>query len=76
MPHPTQKYPKIQKFIINLESMSWNEKIDAWWPLRIRVQVQQQISLIMAMNNIVHESVYDEQNYTSSNTKAQQYFHY
>jgi hypothetical protein len=28
----------------------------------------------MTMKNIVHEIIYDEQNYTSSNTKTQQSF--
>jgi len=27
--------------------MPWKEKIDVWWPLGIRVMVQQQRSLIM-----------------------------
>jgi hypothetical protein len=74
MPHPTQKNPKIKKLIINLESMPSNEKINTQWPLGIKDQVQQQRSLIMTMKNIVHEIIYDEQNYTSSNTKTQQSF--
>jgi hypothetical protein len=27
--------------------LPWKEKIQAWWPLRIKVKVHQQISLIM-----------------------------
>jgi hypothetical protein len=59
------KEPKNKKFIINLEWMPWNEKINVWWPLGIKVQVQQQRSLIMIMKNIVQEIFYNEQNYTS-----------
>jgi hypothetical protein len=44
------------------------KKIVTW------VQMQQQRSLIMTMKNIVHKSIYDEQNYTSSNTKTQQFY--
>jgi hypothetical protein len=72
MPHPTQIDPKIKKFIINLESIRETKKIDAWWPLGIKVQVQQQRSLIMNMKNIVHEITMMNK-YTSSNTKTQQY---
>jgi ribosomal protein L18E len=61
MPHPTPKNPKIKKLIINLESIHETKKTDAWWPLGIKVQVQQQRSMIMNMKNIVHEIIYDEQ---------------
>jgi hypothetical protein len=53
MPHPLQKNPEIKKFIITLESMPWNEKIDTYWSLGIRVHMQQQRSLITTMKNIV-----------------------
>jgi ABC-type dipeptide/oligopeptide/nickel transport system ATPase component len=51
--------------------MPSNEKTNACWPLGIRVWVQRQISLIMTMKNIIHEIIYDEQNYTSLDTKIQ-----
>jgi hypothetical protein len=36
------------------------KKIDAWWPLGIKVYMQQQRSLIMTIKN-VEKIIYDEQ---------------
>jgi hypothetical protein len=41
--------------------MPWKKEVDVWWPPRIRVQVQQQRSLIMTIKNILHKINYDEQ---------------
>jgi hypothetical protein len=40
--------------------MPWKKKSNVWWPLGIRVKVQQQRSLIMTINN-EHEIIYNEQ---------------
>jgi hypothetical protein len=61
MPHPTQRNPKIKKFIINLESIHEAKKTDGWYPLGTRVQVQQQRSFIMIMKKKLHEIIYNEQ---------------
>jgi hypothetical protein len=59
MPHLTQKNPKIKTLIIHLEPMPWNGKNRCL--VAIRVEEQQQRSLIITMKNFVHEIIYDEQ---------------
>jgi hypothetical protein len=55
MPHPIEKNPKILKIHNKFGVNAMKRKKDTYWSLGIRVQVQQQRSMIMTMKNIIHK---------------------